>query len=578
MESRDQRGVPGSRPGSGAESGTERLPEYPWGGIQPPPPPTGPPVGPPPPAGPPAGTPPPAGPPAGTPPQGAALRALSAGLLNLSGLGLGHLLVRRTRRAAVSWAATGILLLVALPADPDGVPEALVAAYLLLLVLAGADAARIALRADTGRASRPLLAAALGLLLLAVPVGGTLAYGSARDEAVEQELLGRLEEGDDLVEKAAKSPFALSKGDYHYALTLYRELGEEHAGSRAAALVPARLEAYYTSVASPYRAKEHCEAIAPLTYLRTVPDSVDGKLLGDLADWPDTPLAESLYACGVSRLGGTGTSSGGEELGALLRTFPESSQAGQVGPAISTTIRKQVAGLKGSDPCAVTDQLRGTRTLVAGLPETSVPSLERQADAGVRDGVYACGVDEFEDKHFTEARQTLGDFADTYKEDRRRKQARNIAIAAEIAEDRPSAGKRLPRSGSPGGARMELVISNDAPSGVEVLYTGPVTGTLKLKACGGCARYPSEAAGSSKSCRADGRSYPKARLNLPAGDYHFLYKRGSDEDAAVDNYTSGTSVKPGYSYTSCTYVVEQDEYGLDLPLLPDPLEPASAHR
>ncbi|MER5552353.1 hypothetical protein ABT001_11820 [Streptomyces sp. NPDC002793] len=553
MDSRDQPGAPGFRPGSGPQPG----PDPHLGGIQPPPPPARPPA-------------------VGPPPPGAALRAVAAGLLGLSGLGLGHLLVRRPRRAAVSWVATGVFLLVALPADPDGVPGALVLAYVLLLVLAGADAARIALRADVGRSPRTALAAALGLLLLAVPVAGTFAYGSARDEAVERELLGRLGEGDELVAKAAESSFLLSKPDYHYALELYRELGEEHPDSRAAALVPARLEAYYTSVAAPYHAKKHCEAVDPLTYLRTLPDTVDGKLLGDLADWPDTPLAESLYGCGVSRLGGTGPSSGSEELGTLLRTFPDSAQARQVGPAISATVRKQVAGLKGADPCDVTEQLRGTRTMVAELPRTSVSSLEQQADAGVRDGVYACGVDEFKDKRFTEARQTLTDFADTYKGDGRRQRARDIAIAAEIAEDRPAAGKRLPRSGEPGGARMELVISNDAPNDVEVLYTGPVTGTVKLKSCGGCERYGSEAEGSAEACRANGASYPKARLSLPAGDYHFLYKRGSDGAAAVDNYTSGSTVEPGYTYTSCTYVVEQDKYGLDLPTFPEPLKPASA--
>ncbi|MGW1812385.1 hypothetical protein ACWCQM_02220 [Streptomyces sp. NPDC002125] len=551
MESRDQPGMPESGPGSGQEPGVE----YTWGGFQPPP-----------------ATPPAAGP----PPPGAATRAVAAGLLNLSGLGLGHVLVGNWRRAAVSWGVTAVFLFVALPADPDGVPAALVAVCLLLLVLAAADAARIAWRADTLRWVRPVLAGALGLLLLAVPVAGTFAYGSARDEAVEQELLGRLKEGDDLVAKAAKSPFALSKADYGHALTLYRELGEDHPGSRAAALVPEHLEAYYAAVATPYSAKRHCEAIDPLTYLRTLPRTVDRKLLGDLAGYPDTPLAESLYGCGVSRLGGTGTGTGGEELGTLLRTFPESSQAGQVGPAVSATIRRQVAGLKGAEPCAVTEQLRGTRTLVAELPETSVPTLERQAEAGVRDGVFACGVDEFKDKEFTEARTTLTDFADTYKDDGRRQQARNIAIAAEIAEDRPAAGKRLPPSGRPGGARMELVISNDAPNDVEVLYTGPVTGTVRLKACGGCERYSSEAAGAARACKASGTSYPKAKLRLPAGEYHFLYKRGSDATTAVDNYTSGSKVAPGYTYTSCTYVVERDEFGLDLPTLPDLLKPASA--
>ncbi|MFJ3700050.1 MULTISPECIES: hypothetical protein [unclassified Streptomyces] len=554
MESRDQSDTPEPRPGTGWET----VPEHSSGAV-PPPPPTRPPT-------------------AGPPPPGGSPRAVAAGLLSLSGLGLGHVLVRHWGRAAVSWAATAVLLLVALPADPDGVPAVLVAGYLLLLVLAGADAARIARRTEFRRWSRPALAAVLGLLLLGIPVAGTAAYGSARDEAVEQELLGRLEEGDDLVAKAAKSPFPLSAPDFRHALSLYRELAEDHAGSRAAARVPGRLKDYYAAVASPYRAKKHCEAVDPLTYLRTLRGTVDRKLLGDLAGWPDAPLAESLYGCGVSRLDGAGTESGAKELGTLLRTFPGTTQADRVGPAVSATIDRQVAGLKGAEPCAVTDQLRRTSTLVGELPASSVPSLAPQAAAGVRDGVYACGVDEFEDEHFADARQTLTDFADTYRQDGRRRHALDIAIAAEIAEVRPSAGKRLPGSGKPGGVRMELVISNGAPNDVEVLYTGPVTGTVKLKACGSCARFSSEATGAAGACRASGTSYPKARLRLPAGEYHFLYKHGTGASSAVDSYAAGSSVKPGYSYTSCTYVIERDPYGLDLPTLPELLEPTSAPR
>ncbi|SCE35373.1 MULTISPECIES: hypothetical protein [unclassified Streptomyces] len=478
----------------------------------------------------------------------------------------------------MSWVATAAFLLFALPADPDGVPALLVAAYVLLLVLAGADAARTAVRADFDRGPRPALAAALGLVLLAAPVAGTLLYGSARDEAVERELLGRLKEGDDLVAKASKSSFLLSAPDYRYALGLYRELGEEHPGSRAAALVPRRLEAYYDAVSAPYAAERHCEAVEPLTYLRTVPRTVDRKLLGDLAERPDAQLAESLYGCGVSRLGGTRPESGGKELGTLLRTFPESSQAGQVGPAVSGRIRQRVAALKGADPCGTTDELRRMSALVTELSGTSVASLGGQADSGVRDGVYACGVDQFKDKHFSEARRTFTDFAGTYREDSRRRHAQDIAVAAEIAEERPKAGKHLPPSGKPSGARMELVISNDAPDAVEVLYTGPVTGTVRLKACDGCRRYGSEAAGADRACEASGRTYPKARLRLPAGEYHFLYKRGTGATASADSYASGSTVEPGYSYTSCTYLIEKDPFGLDLPLFPDPLKPASLRR
>ncbi|WP_406527608.1 hypothetical protein [Streptomyces sp. I8-5] len=36
---------------------------------------------------------------------------------------------------------------------------------------------------------------------------------------------------------------------------------------------------------------------------------------------------------------------------------------------------------------------------------------------------------------------------------------------------------------------MKLVISNDAPDGVEILYTGPVTGRTSVKGCGSCRTY-----------------------------------------------------------------------------------------
>ncbi|MFF2224885.1 hypothetical protein ACFVV7_16365 [Streptomyces globisporus] len=515
----------------------------------------------------------------GPPPPGASLRTAAAALLNLTGLGLGYALLGRWGRAAVCWAATAVLLWVALPADPDGVPAGVLVGYLLVLVLAAVDGGRIARRSAVGGAWRPGLAVGLGVVLLAVPAGGAVVYGSARDEAREQMLLERLEAGDERVATASGQPFEAAKSEYGKALDVYRALGEDHPGSRAAKLVPDRLKAYYDAVSAPYAKKRHCEAVAPLTYLRTLPDSVDRKVLGELAAWPDTPLAESLYACGVSRLGGAGSSSGssgggdgGAELGQLLRTFPESASARRVAPAIDERIKDQITALKGAEPCAATEVLRGLGATASRLPDDSVKKLRADADEGVVDGVYACGVDQFEDGKFGAARTTLTDFARTYKSDGRVRQARNIAIAAEIADDRPAAGKRLPPSKRPGGARMELVISNDAPNTVEVLYTGPVTGTVTLRACAGCERY-SASEGPRRACKAGGRNYRKARLQLPAGEYHFLYKHGTGATARVDSYSSGTRVQPGYTYTSCTYVIERSPFDLDLPLLPDPIQP-----
>ncbi|MFE2292829.1 hypothetical protein [Streptomyces sp. NPDC059452] len=557
--------------------------EPPSFGPPPPPPsgPSGPPDAGPPPSGPPSFGPPPppsGAPDVGPPPPGAGLRAVAAGVLNLSGLGIGYALLGRWGRAIACWVATGVLLFVALPADPDGVPARVVAVYLFLLVLAAADGARIALRSAVGGSWRPVVAAGLGVVLLAAPAGGVVAYGAARDEAREQMLLDRLEDGDRRVAAASPQPFGTAKAQYERALGIYGTLGKDHPDSRAAKLLPDRLKAYYDAVSAPYTEKQHCKAVEPLTYLRGLPGSVDRELLGELAAWPDEPLAESLYGCGVSRLGRTG--GGSSEFGELLRTFPESAPARQVAPAIGGRIDGQVAEVKGGEPCAATEALRDLRTTVTALPAEHVPGLSTRAGKGIQDGEYACGVAQFKEEKFHQARLTLDSFARSYKSDGRAAQARKIATAAEIAGHRPAAGKRLPPSGNPGGPRMELVISNDAPNAVEVLYTGPVTGTVTLKPCGDCKRY-SASAGPRLACKASGRNYPKARLQLPAGDYHFLYKHGTGASSRVDSYAAGSKVQPGYTYTSCTYVVERSllEPGLPgiprLPDLSDLVKPAS---
>ncbi|MEV0488677.1 hypothetical protein [Streptomyces atratus] len=108
----------------------------------------------------------------GPPPPGAALRATAVGLLNLSGLGIGYALVGRWGWAVLCWPATGVLLLVALPADPDGVAGGLVVAYVLVVVAAAVHGAWIGRRSAVGGSWRPVVAAGVGLLLLAVPAGG----------------------------------------------------------------------------------------------------------------------------------------------------------------------------------------------------------------------------------------------------------------------------------------------------------------------------------------------------------------------------------------------------------------------
>ncbi len=507
-------------------------------------------------------------------------RIAAAGLFNLGGLGLGYVLLRRWPQAALCWVATGWLLVGALPADPEGMPDAAVWTYVLVLVLAALHGAWLARRTRMAWPWRPAVAAGLGLALLAVPAGGAMGYEAAREEAYQQMLLDRLARTDRLVTTAAqRDGFAEAKEDYQRALKSYRSLGDDHPGSRAAQRVPDRLDRFYRTVSAPYREDEYCEALEPLRFLRQLPETMGTERLGSLADWPEEPLATSLYECGIANLGSAAApaaQANGGALAELLRTFPDSTQAAGVEPAVSAQIVNRSESLKGDDPCPAGAELRVIGQVMADLPAGAPgDGLRAKAAKAVESAAYACGVDEFEDDRFGDAAETLNDFADTYKKNKNAKRARQIAIAAEIAEARPEAGRKLPSSRAPGGARMPMEISNDAPTAVEFLYTGPVTGSIHLPACAGCTEYSSDSEAEGAACSNSAVDYPTDHLNLPAGDYHTLIKYADDVAEDVTNKADGMSIDPGYTYTNCTYVVSESGYPGSpyLPGLPDLLEP-----
>jgi len=505
---------------------------------------------------PPVPPPPPAPPPAPADP----LRALAVALLNLSGLGLGYALIRRWVAMAACWAMTGALLLAVLPADPDGVPGGLLAAYLVLLGFTAVHGAFRGLRSPLVWPPRSPVAVLLGLVLLAAPAGGAALYADAREEAVQQMLLDRLDRADRLVRAAGSEPFGTAEPDYRKALAVYRDLRRDHPDSRAAERVPDRMDTYYRTIGAPYERKDYCGAIAPLTYLRTVPRTLGEKDLGPLAAWPDDRLATSLYECGAEELG-AGNDAAWGRFGELLTTFPESPQAGKVQPVVDSTIDKAAKGLKG-DPCSAVERLRSLGGSVADLPgeeaglaESLGRSAER-ADKKARSGVYACGVDQYEDGRFDAAITTLNEFLDTHKSDRNRARAQKIVIAAEIAQEIPAAGERLPTTASGGG--IPVTVMNDSPERIRILYTGPVTGSFTLEACGGCSTYSSSATARIGACKDSGKRYPQRTIHLPAGTTYFLHKPtgGSSASPATDT----AELSHGYLYTECAYITK--DFGL----------------
>ncbi|MEU5216353.1 hypothetical protein AB0G79_09135 [Streptomyces sp. NPDC020807] len=539
----------GPTPGYGQGPGPAPAPAPGWSGVG---------TVPPPPAAPPGYG--PGG--GGADPRGRANPAQAAmiGLLNLSCLGLGYVLLRNWIGAVLCWIATVALLVVALPADVDGVPRGVLIGYGVVLLAAAVDGARRGLRATLriGAAVRRL-ALPLAVVLLAVPAGGTLAYGAARDEAKEQQLLDMLAAADALVKSADGLAFAKAEPSYATALTAYQDLGLHYAGSRAGKLVPARLDAYYETLSAPYEKNDFCGALAPLRHLRGLAGTVDKELLGNRPAKTDEPLARSLYECGTAALAATTVvPSAAESLNELMTTFPTSPHTAKVEPALRDALKRRTDTLdSGSDACGATAEIRTLRTTLNDMPDASLEGVTRDAKAAVQRGDFACGTEHFKKKEYEEAIASMTDYAKAYPDSPQAAHARDIAIAAEIAEEEPAAGKRLPPAKDPGGERMVLVISNDGPGSVEVLYTGPITGKVTLKACATCKKYQEPLLVNSpkiKACAGPASKYPKATLLLPAGDYQFLQKRAASGSSYGDTKASKTKIERGYSYTNCLYV------------------------
>ncbi|MER7676883.1 hypothetical protein [Streptomyces sp. NPDC096934] len=485
------------------------------------------------------------------------LRAVAVAVLNLSGLGLGYALMRRWGLMAVCWVATALLLVVALPADPDGVPGTAVVLYLVLLGLAAVHGAVLGLRTRLLWPPRAWLAIALGVVLLAVPAGGVVLYGGARDRATEAMLLERLERADELVRASGKQSFTTAESDYRRALAAYRGLRDDHPGSKAADRVPDRLKTFYSTVGSPYAQKNYCDAIAPLKYLRTVPGTMGRKQLGSLSTWPDDRLATSLYECASEALG-RGDADWTTHFGDLLSTFPRSGPAGKVEPAVSAEVDRAVKQVGGSDPCSAVERLRSLSTQVTALPgedagvTAALGKDADRADTNADSGTYACGVRQYKDKRFGDALTTMNEFVKSNPHAKNRARAQKIAIAAEVAQTVPAAGRSLPTTAS--GGSIAVTVKNDSPDDITVMYTGPVTGSFSLKACGSCTTYSftSTILSGFSPCHDSGKNYPQRTIRLPVGTTYFVHKSRTSTGKSPASDTA--KLRPGYIYTECAYM------------------------
>ncbi|MFI0421010.1 hypothetical protein [Spongiactinospora sp. 9N601] len=479
---------------------------------------------------------------------------MAVALLNLSGLGLGYLLLGRLLPMVGCLVATGLTVVAALPVAPDGVPGVVPVLWLVVAVASAAHGAWRAMGESPSSARDRLIPFALPLavVLFAVPVSAVLVHNSmqraAQHEAYEQLQLSRLAEADRLVGRA-------EQGSFDDALKIYADLAENHVRSRAARRVPDGIKKLYETAALPYTSGEYCDAQPTLRYLRDLRTKVNPALLGDRAGWPDEPLAHSLHECGALRLEDDLNSKAGEGMtvtsAGLFNSLADEAPGSPYVDKTRKLLEDKVAELKkaaAGDPCGSRATLHNATAVFKEISAGYAGALADGTSEIAQEAHFGCGVREFKKKQFAAAQATMTGYVKRYKDGPQVARARQIAIAAEIArQTSKKAGSSLPRERPPGGARMAVTVRNDGKGKVEILYTGPVTGRIMLKSCGKCRVYPNEKAGNSRGCQGS-RSYPRATLLLPKGKYHLLIKRDGRNDGDAWN------IRPGYVYTSCLFV------------------------
>jgi hypothetical protein len=124
------------------------------------------------------------------------------------------------------------------------------------------------------------------------------------------------------------------------------------------------------------------------------------------------------------------------------------------------------------------------------------------------------------------------------------------ALAQSLVNQAQEAGaQELPapiRSGSTGTELTKVVIQNDAPTGMRIVFSGPETRVEELGACGSCVTYSGSGP---SSCPAQG---PIGRYTLAPGQYEVLVE---DLDPSIRPWFGNWNLLKGDEYYSCFFNV-----------------------
>lgn len=285
--------------------------------------------------------------------------------------------------------------------------------------------------------------------------------------------------------------------------------------------------------------KGDCAAAAPL-----FEQAINGGGLGgDSNEAAKLSVAEKAECDELQKV--VDTHSGGD-FGAALTGYTDFLNAYPFSP-LTSTVRSQVAMLFSESEalaaqadaalCKKFELIRAYEMMPAKEP--ALPAL-----------LLACGQ-VYEDGNDPSSainlyQLLLNDYADSPLA----QQATAALARASVAEAKAAGAGNIPTPQSVGGSGSgpaKVVIQNDSPEKLNIIFSGPDARIEELEACAECTNYTGEGP---ESCPEQG---PIGTYEVPAGDYDVVVKSISDE--GVTPFTGSWSLSEGEEYYSCFFLV-----------------------
>ncbi|SFB86614.1 hypothetical protein [Streptomyces aidingensis] len=365
----------------------------------------------------------------------------------------------------------------------------------------------------------------------------------------------RLAHADSLVRQGSASSIEAADNFYVQAFDEYVTLRGEQPEFPEAAEVPDRITALWDTATASLAAGDHCTAVRELRFFTRLPEESEApeewaaEDAARLADRARAALPAELLDCSTTAYESADWDAAERGFGDLLADFPESGQSGKVPGTLEAYRKARAQDLTGARGCEAFDELE----FLADLPESNSAfegktyrDLAGRAENSLAEAHYQCGSAAFVDGDYDTAESHMRTVVDEHEEHDRAGHAADVLIAIEIARIGDGATNTLPDPSAAGSApsgTTTVTIINDSGVELEILYTGPETGTASVASAG---------AGGGQCLAPDGK--PSVTLQLAPGAYSVVART---PDGSVTPYYGSWTLLSGTSYRDCYYI----EYG-----------------